>query len=126
MAIEGVRQLAIEGRLIKGYRIKEATFHKALNISNPQESTETQLYIRSSKDVSSKDSSPSDFRICVYENGEWAEICRGTIQVEYEDSETEVDRGTETARMSLYHKRRFEDAVRYVHLETFLLHGSKS
>ena len=118
MAIEGARQLALEDQLIKGYRIKEATFHKALNISNRQEGTETQLYIRTSKDVSSKDSAPSDFRICVHEDSEWAEICRGMIQVEYEDSETEVDRGTETARMSLYYKQRFEDAVKYVHLET--------
>ena len=120
MAIEGVRQLAIEDRLVQGYRIKEATFHKALNISSRQESTETQLYIRASKDVSSKDSAPSDFRICVYEDGKWAEICHGTIQIEYEDLETEVDRGTEKAKKSLYYKRRYEAAVKYVHLEAFL------
>ena len=70
--------------------------------------------------MSLKDSAPSDFRICIYDNGEWAEICRDIIQVEYEDSETEVDRGTETARMSLDYKRRYEDAVKYVHLKAFL------
>ncbi len=113
MAIEGVRQLADESRLIKGYHIKEATFHKTLAIPDSQEGAiETQLYIRSIKDAANKNSAPCNFRVCVYENGEWAENCRGTIQVEYQDLETEVDRGNETAERFLHYKRRYEEAIK--------------
>ncbi len=111
MAIEGARQLADENRRITGYHIKEATFHKTLTISVSLEGVETQLYIRPSKDAFNKHFASSDFRVCIYEDGQWAENCRGTIEVKYEEAETEVDRGKEAAERSRCYKQRYENAV---------------
>ena len=36
-----------------------------------------------------KTSSWSDFRVCTYENPQWVENCRGTIKVEYEETDAE-------------------------------------
>jgi acyl transferase domain-containing protein len=98
MAIEGIRQLAPADRLITGYTIKDATFTKSIPISaNPDESTETQLFIQSSNDAKEKGGkSWSKFRICIWENNRWVETCAGTIRAEYEEIQNEVSTNKDT------------------------------
>lgn len=103
MAIEGVQQLAEDAssamtRSIKGYRVTEATFQRALGIdSTTDKGTETQLYMRPIQDAAAgKDASRFEFRICTVEGNQWSENCRGQILIEYEETEpNDVDGGLE-------------------------------
>ncbi|KAL5041185.1 hypothetical protein BDW71DRAFT_213267 [Aspergillus fruticulosus] len=104
MAIEGTRQLVQDSTTapIKGYRVTEATFQRALGVdTETQQGTESQLYIRSNQDAIGKQTGQFEFRICTMESGQWGENCRGLIQVEYEDPESNNINGelesTETA-----------------------------
>ena len=95
MAIEAARQMA-EDRKIIAFDIKNATFHTPLTLSSSSNGVETQFFLRPLRDTSDKNNQWSDFRLCIYEDGEWVETCRGTIQVIYEADCTEVDNGRET------------------------------
>ena len=108
MALEASRQLADENRKIMGYCIKDATFHHPLVVSRDTEGVEIQLYVRSIKDSSDKDSAWSEFRICIYEDGQWNENCRGTVALEYDEAITEVDAGKEAAALQSRHWQLFD------------------
>ncbi len=118
MALEGVRQLSDASRDVKGYRIKNATFHRAISVPPTQAGVETQLCIRPLKDTSDKDSAKYEFRICMLEDGSWSDNCQGTIQTEYVEDKTEIDRGLEAnARLQKFrHLRaeRLQDCDRHV------------
>lgn len=111
MAIEGARQLADENRLITGYCIKDATFQKSLSIFQRQSGVEVQLYLRSIKSGSEKDSAWSDFRLCVYEDGHWAENCRGKIQVEYQSVEVEFNADDSATESFRHYRSLYENAI---------------
>ena len=85
MAIEAAKQLA-EDRAIIGYELKDVTFHSPLKVSTSPAGVETQLYLRPLRDAQDKINAWSEFRVCVCEDGNWAEACRGTIQIKYEDN----------------------------------------
>lgn len=104
MALEGSKQMAEENRVITGYTIKNVTFHKPLIVTLDSEGAETQLYFRSIRDSSDKGTAWSEFRICTYDGGQWTENCRGNLQVEYEESPTQVDGGKEAAA-KMHHSR---------------------
>lgn len=108
MALEASKQLADESRKVVGYCIKDATFNYPLVVSREPEGVEIQLYVRSIKDSSEKDSAWSEFRICVHEDGHWNENCRGAVAVEYEEAITEVDAGKEAAALQSRHRLLFE------------------
>ena len=95
MAIEAAKQMA-EDRKIVAYEIKNATFHTALNLSSSSDGIETQFYLRPLRNASDKNNQWADFRLCIYENNEWTETCRGSIQVIYETERSQVDNGRET------------------------------
>ncbi|KAJ6096143.1 reducing type I polyketide synthase [Penicillium sp. IBT 16267x] len=90
MAIEGTRQLVSHtqsSRVLKGYRITEATFHRALVVDSSTEyGTETHLYIRPIQNSTEKESSRFEFRVCTLEAEQWGENCHGFIMAEYEES----------------------------------------
>ena len=110
MALEASRQIADESRKIAAYCVKDVTFHHPVVVSRDTEGVEIQLYVRSIKDSSDKDFAWSDFRICIYEDGQWNENCRGTIALEYEESITEVDVGKEAAALQSRHGQLFDKA----------------
>ena len=112
MAVEGARQLADASRVIKGIRIKDAAFQRALNVPSTNEGVESQLCMRPLQDAFDKDSLKYDFKICMLEDGAWGENCRGTIQVEYADDETEVDGGSEAVACLQRYKDLYEERVR--------------
>lgn len=111
MAIEGVRQLADQSRLITGYCIKDATFQKPLVISQNQNGVEVQLYLRCVQRSSEKDSTWSDFRLCVCEDGHWAENCRGKVQVEYENVQVEFKEDNSAAESQRHYRNLYDSAI---------------
>jgi acyl transferase domain-containing protein/NADPH:quinone reductase-like Zn-dependent oxidoreductase/SAM-dependent methyltransferase len=108
MALEGARQLADTDRHLTGYRIKDATFQRALSIPTDQDGVESQISMRPLQDAFDKQNANYDFWICSMEGGNWVENCRGTIQLEYKDDETEVDRGRESAACLQHYKQLYE------------------
>jgi acyl transferase domain-containing protein/NADPH:quinone reductase-like Zn-dependent oxidoreductase len=107
MAIEASRQLADDVRAtIKGYRVKDITFSRALVIPDDQDILETEFYMRSREGDRSQ---WSEFRLCSLNNNEWVEHCRGTIIVECEQNDVEVDNGLE---MNQLRQRLLENSAR--------------
>ena len=102
MAIEAARQVAERSEYITGYRLRDVSFPKALMSVPRAEDFETNLFLRALETSENKASGSSEFRIYTHTIGEWTENCRGTITLEYEHEENEVDAGTE-ARMELQH-----------------------
>ena len=111
MALEGARQLGDASRSIRGYRIKDATFQRALNVLATQDGVESQVCMRPLQDATDKDSPKYDFRICTLEDDTWGENCRGTIQIEYVDDDTEIDGGFENSARLLHYKELYETRV---------------
>ena len=112
MALEAIKQLADESRQISGYTIRDATFHSALIIPKRHEGLETQLYVRPLRDPLKKESTLSEFKVYARIDGKWNENCRGTVEVEYLQPETEVDWGKETNARALQHRKLFGDGVK--------------
>lgn len=108
MAIEAAKQMSNTTRQIKGYLIRDATLHKAVNVPADDRGLETQFYMRPLNDMSEKSVAEYEFRLCTYDNGQWAENCQGTIIVEYEEEETEVDRGNEAAYLQQHYRDLWE------------------
>ena len=112
MALEGARQMAQKDRSVRGYLLKDATFSNPISVSSNGRRVETQLYIRPIRNIFEKESTSSEFRICVYEDDRWTEACRGTIQIQYENAQTMVDGGREEEEKSRLFKQRYNDAAR--------------
>ena len=106
MAIEAVRQVrkSVIGRRIKGYRCKEVTFAKAVVLTMNAEGVETEFYLRPHNGQVTLSSERSDFRLCMLSNNEWVESCRGTIFVEYDEDEIEVDHNLEAKQAQKRYK----------------------
>ena len=112
MAIEASRQLADPSKQIKGYRLREISFLKALVIPLTSDGIETHFYLRPyHSNASGEPTVWNEFRLCSYENDEWRENCRGMITIEYESNETPVDAGLEAARALAAHQETFSRAV---------------
>ncbi|KAL8724488.1 MAG: hypothetical protein Q9166_007922 [cf. Caloplaca sp. 2 TL-2023] len=111
MAIEAAKQMVHPNRKIKGYLIEDATFHHAVNVSANGGNLELQFYMRAANDASDKSSSRSQYRVCMYDNAQWIENCRGTITVEYEESDLEgrIAYSKETDLSQSYHKQLWEE-----------------
>ncbi|MCJ1386254.1 hypothetical protein MMC17_009380 [Xylographa soralifera] len=111
MAMEACKQLANEDRRITGYTIKDATFNSPLPIAASGPGVEVQLCLRTEEDSFKKDSVVSDFRLYMNKDGHWDENCRGSIQLEYGVSESEVDAGKENGARLHRHRQLFEQAA---------------
>ena len=110
MAIEGAKQVAEPGRTISGYQVKDAIFSHPISMS-AMERVEVQLFLRPIHNSSEKDSSTSDYRICIRKGDEWQENCRGTIQVQYETARGELDSFEKDDLRAQYYRTRYEEAV---------------
>ena len=94
MVLEGAKQLADDKHKATGYVIKDVTFGSPLTITTQSETTEVQLCLRPSGDLSTKLRS-SEFSIFVNNRDQWSETCRGSIHTELASEATEVDGGHE-------------------------------
>src|SRR5947207_15713112 len=68
--------------------------------------------MRPTKVSDEKDASWFDFRLCTYDYNEWSENCKGSIQVMYEHTKTEIDGGRESREWRRGHQRRYENALK--------------
>ena len=128
MAIEAVRQLVVsDEREVCGYRLRDVSLSKALIVPSGPEGVETQLTMRPTTTASNN--IWHDFRLYSYHNGEWSEVCSGSISVEYEPASHEnietqhvmnkyrtiYHEGADRCKLALSSKRLYE--------ETFAEHG---
>ena len=111
MALEGARQIAQKDRHITGYQLKDTTFSNPIPVPSNGQRTETQLYIRPTRNTYEKEISSLEFRICVLEDNQWNEACRGTVQTNYKTDKTEVDGGREAEEISQHFKQLYDHAV---------------
>ena len=86
MAIEAMRQLVGRSRPVRGFMVKEISIHKALLLSLEREGTETEISLNLPKGSDNELLSSADFHISALWNGEWSEICEGSIATEFEVS----------------------------------------
>jgi Polyketide synthase dehydratase/Methyltransferase domain len=112
MAIEAARQMSRSktDRSVTGYMIKDVTFRKSLSISPDGDGVEVEFHLRPVGKASDREVSWSEFRLYAFENEEWAETCRGSIRLEYEEASTEVDGGLESAEETSFYKRMLHGA----------------
>ena len=87
--------MAKPGCSVRGYCLRDITFHTALKTSLGPEGTETQFYLRPRVSADERDNAWFDFRLCTIEEGEWVENSRGQICAEYEGNPSIVDAGRE-------------------------------
>ena len=86
MAIEAMRQLVGRSRLVSGFILKEIIISKALLLSLETEGTETEISLTPPKGSDKELQSLADFHISALWNGDWMEICEGSIATEFEFS----------------------------------------
>lgn len=96
MAIEAANQKADSTREVIGFRLKDILLRRALNIPRDANGIETHFYLRQTRDAFDTPMLWSEFRLCAFENEEWHEHCRGSIQIEYQRNHMEVDGGKES------------------------------
>lgn len=110
MAIEAANQTAGPTREVIGFRLKDVIFRRALNIPRDANGIETHFFLRQDKDAFDSPMSWSEFRLCAFKSEQWHEHCRGSIQVEYQRNQTEVDGGKESLEQ-LRQCQRTDDAM---------------
>lgn len=99
MAIEAMRQLVGRTRPVRGYMLKEVSIHKALLLSLESEGTETEISLNLPKGSNKDLYTSADFHISALWNGEWAEICEGSIATEFETSAEVADVNEQSTRL---------------------------
>lgn len=111
MAIEAAAQHAedFDERKPSGFRLKDVTFVKSLNISLKPEGVETQISLKPLRDAADRSVGWSTFKIFLYENDLWAETCGGQITVEYKEPENEIDGGREKRERADMLRKRYQD-----------------
>ena len=91
MAIEAMRQLVGGGggggssRPVRGYLVTEVFIHRALLLSLDSEGTETEISLHLPKGGGRDIVASADFHISALLNGEWADICEGSVATEFEE-----------------------------------------
>lgn len=111
IAIEAARQRADKARELKGYRIKETNFHKAMIIPSDEDGLETNFFLRPHRATSGQQCEWSDFRLCSYTNGEWVDNCSGIVGLQYNETHDEVDNGKEAREDLASRKQTFKSLV---------------
>ncbi|KAL8909850.1 MAG: hypothetical protein Q9171_004837 [Xanthocarpia ochracea] len=114
MAIEAARQMASPAgtRPIKGYRLTNVNFLKAVRGSTTAEGIQTQFYLHPHRSGGTTASHRSEFRLYMVSNDEWIENCHGIITTEYDEDEVEVDRGFESRHRLTQQRDAFARGVR--------------
>ncbi|KAE8402996.1 hypothetical protein BDV37DRAFT_294863 [Aspergillus pseudonomiae] len=82
MAVEAAKQLAIAGRQISSFNIKDVILHAAIPIQE-QNDVETAFHMRPVKELTSAASHWYEFALYMNTDSSWVSNCTGTIQVAY-------------------------------------------
>lgn len=108
MAIEAIRQLQDPKDIIKGYKLKEVQFLRAVEIIDGQNCTETSFTLRRYTD-DKNDFVWHEFCLRTYTRATWVENCRGFIGVECQNSQDEVDGGRQDKESLLLLRQSYVD-----------------
>ena len=111
MAIEAMRQLVGQSRPVRGFMVKEIFIHKALLLSLEAEGVETEISLNLPKGSGKDLKSLADFHIAALWNGEWADICEGSIATEFEEASTEMSTGNEEKALLQHHRETHRQGV---------------
>ncbi|KAI4212661.1 MAG: hypothetical protein LQ349_009335, partial [Xanthoria aureola] len=116
MAVEAARQTSSSAatRPIKGYRLVDVNFLRAVRLSTAEEGVQTQFYLRPQRTRGTA-SYRREFRLYMISNDEWIENCYGTIITEYEEDDIEVDRGFESQQKVTSHQEAFTRGIQQCH-----------
>jgi hypothetical protein len=88
MAIEGARQLGGSDRQPTGYRFTDVSFNKMVVIPETKEGVETQIRLQKNDELCNHLTTVYDFRLYMYDQGEWAQCSRGSLAVEYQEPDS--------------------------------------
>lgn len=105
MAIEAMRQLVGRSRPVRGFMVKEIFIHRALLLTLETEGVETEISLNLPKGSGKDLLSSADFHISALLNGEWADICEGSIATDFEEVPAEMANGDEENAL-LQHRRK--------------------
>jgi hypothetical protein len=89
MAIEGAQQLGDYNRQPTGYRFRDVSFNKMIVIPETNQGVETQFRLHKNDELCNQLTTVYDFRLYMYDEGEWAQCSRGSLAVEYEEADSE-------------------------------------
>ncbi|KAJ0123078.1 Polyketide synthase [Diaporthe amygdali] len=123
MAVEALRQMTVveEGMVIKGYRVKDVKFKRAINVNDSERGVEAQLHIRQRRDdVNNSLQKWYDWRVFTQGSGdEWLEAAYGRINVEIENKT--VTPGAHERDMRLSHdlQNMYEDVADRCKFKTY-------
>ena len=90
MAVEGAKQLVKRTRAITAFEIRNATFSHPIMVDVP-EKIEVQLFMCPISGTSKRDSETYSYRVGCRKENEWQNNCRGTVQIQYDNSRNELD-----------------------------------
>ena len=110
MAIEGAKQLVDPTRVIPGFEIRDTTFSHPIVVDGP-EKIEVQLFMRPISSASKRDSDTYSYRVCIRKEDEWQNNCRGTIQVQYENSRNELDNAEKDEQRKAFYRQQYAHAL---------------
>lgn len=109
MALEAVKQMANPHKRILGYYIKEASFTSPIIIHRDQ-TTEVTTALRPLTQAYEKSSQRFQVQLLAYIDTFWSECFSATIHIQYEEPDTEVDRGQEAKHEAQRHTQRYIQA----------------
>lgn len=117
MAIESARQLEHPKLYPKGYRFRNVIFSRSITVPGTVHGVETQFRLLKDEERSNQLGTWYDFRLCLYEHGEWVQCCRGSVTVEYRLTDPDSHR-----RVAEEHKRRLQSCHSPVMHDDFYAH----
>jgi hypothetical protein len=88
MAIEGAQQLENPGRHPKGYRFTDVVFSKMIVIPETAQGVETQFRLLKDDKLCNQLTTFYNFRLYMYDQGEWVQCSRGSLVVEYQEADS--------------------------------------
>lgn len=96
MAIEAIRQIADKDKTVKGFRLRDVRFQRALTIPNDPDGIETRFHVSQKTlrvDSALTNELWAEFRLTSLEGTKWHENCHGLVQVDYQTGIPAEDEG---------------------------------
>lgn len=98
MAIEAINQVTDKSRTVRGFRLRDVRFPRALTIPSDPNGIETRFNLRQTTQRADNTLSQkqwAEFRLTSLEGAKWHENCHGFVQIDDQSGPTEVDEGRE-------------------------------
>jgi hypothetical protein len=86
MALEAAHRMSDSISDIEGYHFKDVSIKRPLVFPAADDGLEVQVFFRPGKERMGSFLNWNGFRICVYENEEWSDVCNGSIAIEHKMS----------------------------------------